>query len=282
MEILLLLALPLLAFSFGGGHDDDPADAGPDEPEQDHVNEINGGPGDDSLSGTAAADHIVSGEGNDEVSGFAGNDVIDTGAGDDVAYGGAGNDVIQLGEGDDLTSDHEYFQNGEALTFVPEASAGDDLIRGGAGEDTLQDSNGSDTLYGDTGNDFLFALDHSGNNDAPDRVFGGFGADEIFADRGDVVSGNQGDDSFHVWVDQTGTEPVTITDYDGQHDQLELSVNSANFPNAVASDMSSHTDAVSGDVTISVQGQPVIVLNNPVAFDLAQISLVQDTVTPGF
>lgn len=262
MELLLLLALPLLIFGFGdqGGSED---------------TEIDGTPGDDTIEGTNRADQISAGDGSDFVNGLSGNDEIDSGTGDDLVFGGPGNDVIRMDSGDDFTADHRFDDNDD-LIYFPEWSAGNDFIYGGAGNDGILDSNGVDTLSGNTGADLLSSLDHLGNDDAHDVVYGGYGADSIFADKGDVVTGNQGNDSFYVWMDQTTADPVIITDFDGASDELELNVNSDNFPDLSFADLTSQTDTLSGDVTLAVQGHVIAILNNPTAFDLSQVNLVQN------
>ena len=74
---------------------------------------INGTSGNDTLSGTIAADlisglggddAISSGEGNDRLFGNAGNDFLVGGSGNDALYGGRNRDTLQGGEGDDFLS----------------------------------------------------------------------------------------------------------------------------------------------------------------------------------
>jgi Ca2+-binding RTX toxin-like protein len=125
---------------------------------------LNGGPGDDTLSGTGAADIINGGDGNDSISGQGSGDAIEGGPGDDKLYGDTGDDVI--------TGD-----------------AGDDMIDGADGSDTIQGGAGTDSLLGDgdihdTGNDKIDAAD--GERDA---VQCGNGSDTVDADRIDTVEG---------------------------------------------------------------------------------------------
>src|SRR5207248_1077192 len=56
---------------------------------------INGGNGNDTLTGTT---------GNDIISGGNGNDVINAGDGNDIVAGGNGNDTINGGRGNDILS----------------------------------------------------------------------------------------------------------------------------------------------------------------------------------
>ncbi|WP_194792814.1 calcium-binding protein [Caenimonas koreensis] len=62
---------------------------------------IDGGPGNDSLTGTANADHIRSFAGNDTISGGNGNDWLEAGDGNDRLTGDDGDDTLDGGAGVD-------------------------------------------------------------------------------------------------------------------------------------------------------------------------------------
>jgi Ca2+-binding RTX toxin-like protein len=66
---------------------------------------MRGGPGDDSLSGGAAADSLIGGSGDDRLKGRSGADLIYGGDGDDQLFGGWGSDVLSGGAGDDQLFD---------------------------------------------------------------------------------------------------------------------------------------------------------------------------------
>lgn len=100
---------------------------------------IEGGPGDDTLIGTANTDTIYGRGGDDLIRGLGARDIIFGGAGNDDLYGGAIGDQIFGG-------------------------AGDDYIVGGAGEDEL---------YGFGGDDVIV----SGDDKQPDEVRCGTGYD---------------------------------------------------------------------------------------------------------
>jgi len=60
--------------------------------------------GDQTLTGTDAADRLTGGKGDDDLSGEAGDDRLKGGHGDDTLSGGEGNDVLAGGQGaDELT-----------------------------------------------------------------------------------------------------------------------------------------------------------------------------------
>jgi Ca2+-binding RTX toxin-like protein len=67
---------------------------------------LDGGAGDDDLSGTAGNDVLVGGDGDDFLDGRRGDDVLLLGAGDDIAFwrSGDGSDVIEGGDGRDALS----------------------------------------------------------------------------------------------------------------------------------------------------------------------------------
>jgi hypothetical protein len=62
-------------------------------------------------------------------------------------------------------------------------AAGNDILRAGKGRDVVVGGDGRDVLRGGRGRDRLFAVDDQGG----ERVIGGPGNDQCFADRGDVM-----------------------------------------------------------------------------------------------
>lgn len=273
MEMLFLLALPFLAVAFGGGggsHDDGDPD-GIDHPGE----EFTGTEADDVMAGGDLSDQFDAGGGNDLIDGLGGNDTISAGAGDDAIRGGAGDDVVYLGDGDDVIQDR-YADENDDLIYDPDSSAGDDLIYGGSGADVVVESNGSDALYGGTGTDILWTVDAYGSHEASDINAGGWGSDTMFGDDGDAMTGNQGNDHFGVWIDQTTDRPVTITDFNGDDDTLALNVDSYYLTAIDYTGLSSSVDEVSGDVTVSVAGRAVAVLNKPLNFDLSKVEFYID------
>ena len=67
------------------------------------ITSINGGFGNDIISGSAASDSINGGAGNDTLTGNAGADTIRGGGGIDASTPGTGNDIIAAGLGDSGT-----------------------------------------------------------------------------------------------------------------------------------------------------------------------------------
>ena len=89
---------------------------------------LNGGAGNDTITGSDGNDTILGGSGNDTLSAGRGNDTLHGGAGADSLAGGQGNDTL-LGD------------------------AGVDTLRGGAGQNILDGGAGIDTFYGTKAND---------------------------------------------------------------------------------------------------------------------------------
>jgi hypothetical protein len=197
--------------------------------------EIDGGPGDDNISGGIAADVLRGGPGNDLVIGFDGDDQLFGGDGNDRLGGRRGNDLVDGGEGDDnlidsLIAEDSYDgadtyiggPGNDELTYylrfdpirvtldgvgndggVGEGdNVGSDIetIGGGQGDDVLVGDDGPQHLYGSGGNDVL--IGHGGNdrldgNDGADSLEGGAGADRLEGGcHDDVLDGGLGQDEI--------------------------------------------------------------------------------------
>lgn len=191
---------------------------------------LNGGPGDDSVSGHGTLD---GGSGNDLIQGSAladnvrassGRDFIDAGDGPDDIVGGSGTDTlaypanratpvnVTIGSGNGNDGGPEDQGSGrrdtvhgdiEAVvgTPLPDLIAGDsssETLIGGAGDDVLSGNNGNDTLLGLEGDDVILG------GEGQDLLRGWLGADRLFGGRGndrvsggpdgDLVVGNRGHD----------------------------------------------------------------------------------------
>jgi Ca2+-binding RTX toxin-like protein len=84
---------------------------------------IDGGTGNDNLTGSPNADTMNGGAGNDTIVGLAGVDVVNGGDGDDTITGGPGSETQLGGAGND--------------TFVWNPGDGSDTLLGGTGTDTM-------------------------------------------------------------------------------------------------------------------------------------------------
>ena len=173
---------------------------------------INGDGGDDSIVGGLGNDSADGGEGNDTLNGEGGNDtligntgndLLDGGDGDDLgsgslgndtAIGGLGNDTLLGGFGRDVlngNSGNDLLDGGRDNDQVLGGS-GDDSLKGGTGDDTVRGQSGSDLIKGGDGNDNIFG--ESGN----DVIDAGDGDDNIDAGNGnDIATGGDGNDTIN-------------------------------------------------------------------------------------
>lgn len=102
-------------------------------------NDLYGGAGNDTVTGSS---------GDDELDGGTGNDTIKGGAGDDLVTGGSGNDSLKGDAGDDYVA-------GDDGNDTLDGGAGNDLLFGGAGTDTFKGSAGADTFAFDVNDSTL-------------------------------------------------------------------------------------------------------------------------------
>jgi hypothetical protein len=120
---------------------------------------LDGGGGNDSITGNANANTLIGGVGSDDLHGGAG---IDT-----VSYPDVGNQRITLddvaddglpGEGDNVRSDIEAIAAGPGNDLLI-GNAGDNVLDGGPGNDELRGGPGVDTFAGGPGDDTILARD---------------------------------------------------------------------------------------------------------------------------
>jgi len=138
-------------------------------------NVINGGAGNDSLSGLLGADTLNGGAGNDTLDGGQGADLLNGGAGNDtytvdnradvvVEAAGGGFDTVNVVIGYTLPSGAEIERvvmaaGSTAMNVVGNEFA--QVIVGNAGTNLLDGGGGADTLIGGAGND-TYIIDHVG------------------------------------------------------------------------------------------------------------------------
>ena len=156
-------------------------------------NAVNGGDGDDHITGSPAMGDVLNGnDGDDTISGRNGNDEIQGGVGDDTINGSEDNDTIFGNDDFDVihgdggidtinggpNDDDIYGDDGndrDSDGGILEGGTGSDLICGGLGEDDM---------YGQGGNDFLF-----GGAGLEDYANGGTETDYCNAESNDYCEG---------------------------------------------------------------------------------------------
>ena len=177
--------------------DDGEAGAGEGDDVKSDVENLNGGLGDDVLTGSQQPNVLNGNAGDDDISGGPGGDcTVDT----DRLNGGAGNDVLRLGAAANCadiadgaagrdSADYELRSGGVSVTLdnIPndgESEADDvkatiEVVLGGSGNDNLTGGSSNDELHGGPGNDVLHGA--AGN----DTLIGGSGNDELYGEAGD-------------------------------------------------------------------------------------------------
>jgi len=210
---------------------------------------LNGGPGDDvltgsdtgdSLEGLDGNDRLVGAKGGDDMSGGNGNDTLvwNNGDGSDSIDGGAGNDTTEVNGnptlGDSFTLEPNAanparltFERTNLVPFTLDASTERFQVNGLGGDDSFTASDGVgaltllsvdggagvDTVNGSDGPDLI--LGGEGN----DLLNGGGGDDRIVGDRGnDTMNGGAGDDTL-VWNNGDATD---VMNGDDGRDDVEV------------------------------------------------------------
>ena len=313
MEFLLLLALPLLGFVFGGSDDDDKSDD-PEQPGetlsgsdgsdslsgqagddlilgldgddtlQGNLGDdtIRGGFGDDIVDGSPGDDELHGGAGNDIVFGLTGDDTMFGGRGDDVVLGAEDNDSISLGEGDDIS----WVDSSVSQPAFDYGQLGDDTVHGDAGNDSIWDYSGTNTLEGGDGNDALSATDNQLEGwetaaQTSDQIAGGAGNDLVIGDDGDTLAGGSGNDLIVSVHERDDAEAISFSDFDGSEDRLELDVD-ARVADLTQWTLFSHTDTETGTVMVGLESNAdpeqtieLAYLTNPANFAVSQVALFQ-------
>jgi Ca2+-binding RTX toxin-like protein len=182
-----------------------------------------GGAGNDTLFGGGGVDHLYGGDDNDWVAGLDGIDYLDGGAGDDTLIGdgygsGAGHDMLWGGQGNDRLDGgggYDWLDGGD----------GNDIIHGRGDSDSLNGGAGDDVLYGDglygseifgpDGPDANEAADTLSGGDGNDRLYGAGGDDRLNGGAGaDRLTGGAGRDTFEIThADSLGYSLDVITDF---------------------------------------------------------------------
>ncbi|MEM8561040.1 MAG: calcium-binding protein [Pseudomonadota bacterium] len=208
-----------------------------------NIQAIDGGTGNDAITGTDTADVIIGGAGNDVINGAGGDDtfiVEGTDQGRDRFNGGAGFDVLQGGDGDDtFTLSHfvvsdsvERIDGGLGTNTIAGGTSSNTLdfsatelvniqaIDGGAGNDAITGTDTADVIIGGAGND---TLSGRGGSDIYHFALGD-GRDVILNDDSDATSNDElkitGVDYDDLWMSRNGDD--LVVDIVGSNDQVTI------------------------------------------------------------
>ncbi|MDX1319015.1 MAG: calcium-binding protein, partial [Oceanospirillum sp.] len=226
------------------GDFDNPYPPLPVDPIQDNdLDTVYGGAGDDVIFTGDDRDTIFGGDGNDSIDAGIDDDEVTAGRGDDTVVGGEGNDLIYGGDGDDVIYGGLDPSFPDALNIPDEdgdlvPDNGQDLIYGGAGNDKIIASQAGGEIYGGEGNDTLSAVldstasvtldggagkDRLTGGEGDDHLIGGAGDDRLVANGGnDTLDGGTGTDQLrggagndrYVFEDNFGSD--RFSDRDGE------------------------------------------------------------------
>jgi Ca2+-binding RTX toxin-like protein len=200
---------------------------------------IDGGDGNDTITGTDFADDLRGGIGIDTLAGGDGNDTLTGGAGADIITGGAGDDTIVIAGTDGISDNIDGGANNDTLslttasvTFLSLDATGDGLellagkstsIVGTAGINTFDlrgftSVTGIKSIDAGGGNDIILGADL---DDVADDLRGNSGDDTLTGGKGnDKLTGGSGSDTFVF--DETDFGKDTITDFGSGFDILNF------------------------------------------------------------
>ncbi len=156
------------------------------------IENVNGGGGNDIITGNSSANTLNGGNGNDILNGGTGNDLLVGGLGKDTAVFSSNSNVVKLS----ITKKQNTKDGLDTLIGIENVNAGggNDTITGNSSANTLNGSNGNDILNGGKGNDLLV---------------GGLGKDKLL--------GGKGKDIFKL---STGKGYDLIQDFKNNQDKI--------------------------------------------------------------
>lgn len=208
-----------------------------------------GGTGNDSQTGTTAANTFYGRAGNDTQFGGDGNDTMYGGTGNDSVSGGNQDDRVYGGWGDDSLA-------GDANNDTILGDLGTDSISGGSGVDSISGGIGSDRIDGGTGDD----------------IIGG----DTFTFVGTQHASTSGGTSISITITNNYGAPVDVYWID--------TAGNTTFAGSVAAGSSGSATLTTGQNAVVMQGgtmTPISVINFDQAGTYTLTSAANDSITGG-
>jgi RTX calcium-binding nonapeptide repeat (4 copies)/Bacterial Ig domain len=250
------------------------------------ANRIDGGAGNDTITGGNLNDELVGGSGNDTITGGEGADVLTGGQGNDTIYAGADNDMLSGGDG----ADKLYGDDGNDLLS---GGIGNDIIDGGGGVDTLDTgySNAawtinlttnlalsgkeSDTVYNmenvtsGAGADMITgtnAANSINSGDGNDTINAGAGDDTVISGAGnDMITGGTGND---IIVGGLGSDTLVLAGLQASYSISTLNGVVRVIDNQPGVDGNDGTDTISGIEILRFKNGTAVNITSPIILDL--------------
>ncbi|WP_318517997.1 cadherin-like domain-containing protein [Photobacterium leiognathi] len=164
-------------------------------------------------------EEAITDEGADTINGHAGNDIL---FGDiikfDDSHDAQGYSAIKEHVAHATHQPAADLNNHEVASYIEQHTAEFDISHAKDANDSINGGSGNDIIFGQGGNDTLHG------NFGDDMLFGGQGNDILAGGLGnDTLTSGEGNDTFKFANQSLYRETDTITDFDVQHDKLDLS-----------------------------------------------------------
>jgi Ca2+-binding RTX toxin-like protein len=206
-----------------------------------HIQDVSGGIGNDTLTGDANANWLWGEGGSDTINAGGGDDIVQLGSngtgtiGTDVADGGTGFNTLDFddnGNGSAGVTFSLALQGSQQATGEDNLTAtnfqnvtgtsGDDIITGDAHNNVLYGEDGNDSLSGGAGNDTLYgdkayaaAISNGGGDGPPGAVDAdpGLGGDDVLMGGAgnDILDGGPDGSNTASYADATASVAVDLT-----------------------------------------------------------------------
>ncbi len=216
---------------------------------------IDGGAGNDTITGTDAADVIRGDSGDDTLSGGLGDDIFQVVGDDglDIIDGGDGTDTLLGSVYNDTFRVASNLANLNSIEAIDGGAGTNDRILGTTGDDTIDLSgiaiSGIELIDGGAGNDTITGTD------AADVIRGDSGDDTLSGGLGDDIFQVVGDDGLDIIDGGDGTDTLLGSVY---NDTFRVASNLSNLNSIEAIDGGAGTNdrilGTTGDDTIDLSG----------------------------